>query len=186
VDSLKAQLIGEEGRSIQYNILQRDVDTNRALYDALLQRFKEVGIAGGVGTNNVSVVDPAIPPEHPSSPKLLLNLALGLILGLMIGTAAALLLEHLSESVILPSVFQAKLRVPLLGSTPGIGKRPLTTRLLSHARSGETVSTVDERRSYLAHDSDLSEAYLSIVAALQFSTSHGAPSTLCVTSTQEQ
>ena len=47
VEALKAQLLGEQRRSIQFNILQRDVDTNRALYDALLQRFKEVGIAGG-------------------------------------------------------------------------------------------------------------------------------------------
>ena len=68
VDQLKTELLGEQGRSIQFNILQRDVDTNRALYEALLQRFKEVGIAGGIGTNNVSIVDRALPPRSPSSP----------------------------------------------------------------------------------------------------------------------
>ncbi len=36
-------------RSIQYNILQREVDTNRSLYDALLQRYKQIGVAGGIG-----------------------------------------------------------------------------------------------------------------------------------------
>ena len=65
VDGLKAQLLGEQGRSIQYNIIQRDVDTNRALYDALLQRFKEVGVAGGIGTNNISIVDRAPSAKSP-------------------------------------------------------------------------------------------------------------------------
>ena len=69
VDGLKAELLGEQSRSIRFNILQRDVDTNRGLYEALLQRFKEVGIAGGVGTNNVSIVDRALAPNNPSSPN---------------------------------------------------------------------------------------------------------------------
>src|SRR5262249_3846814 len=49
VGQLKGDVLNLRGRSIQYNILQRDVDTNRSLYDALLQRYKEIGVAGGVG-----------------------------------------------------------------------------------------------------------------------------------------
>ena len=184
VDSLKSQLIGEEGRSIQYNILQRDVDTNRALYDALLQRFKEVGIAGGVGTNNVAVVDPAINPDHPSSPNLALNLALGLILGMALGAALALVLEQLAESVVLPSEFQAKLRVPLLGSTPALGNASVAARLLPKpiAAIGGVKAEQDDQH----HGTAVAEAYQSIVAAIRFSTSHGAPRSLSVTSTQEE
>jgi len=48
VAGLKGQVLNLRGRSIQYNILQREVDTNRSLYDALLQRYKEIGVAGGV------------------------------------------------------------------------------------------------------------------------------------------
>jgi uncharacterized protein involved in exopolysaccharide biosynthesis len=51
VAALKGSVLDLRGRSIQYTILQREVDTNRALYDALLQRFKEVGVAGGIGTS---------------------------------------------------------------------------------------------------------------------------------------
>ena len=51
-----------QGRSIRYNILKREVDTNRSIYDGLLQRLNEVGVEAGVGTNNVTVVDPALTP----------------------------------------------------------------------------------------------------------------------------
>ena len=62
------------GRSIQYTILQREVDTNRSLYDALLQRYKEIGVAGGIGAAPVSIVDRAELPGGPYKPNLLLNL----------------------------------------------------------------------------------------------------------------
>jgi polysaccharide biosynthesis transport protein len=179
VDALKNELLGEQSRSIQFNILQRDVDTNRALYEALLQRFKEVGIAGGVGTNNVSIVDRALAPASPSSPNIPLNLALGLLLGLVGGCAAALILEQLEESVILPAEFQSKLRIPLLGSTPAVktlaGQKKLPSRSSGQFNVGQTLAD---------GQSELAEAYFSILTAVQFSTSNGAPRTLAITSSQ--
>jgi len=90
-----AQLKGDEldlqSRSIQYNLLKREADTNRQLYDALLQRYKEIGVAGNVGSNNVSIVDTADVPGSPSSPKFLLNMALGIVFGVFIAIAIALL-----------------------------------------------------------------------------------------------
>ncbi|HEX6740181.1 MAG TPA: polysaccharide biosynthesis tyrosine autokinase [Sphingomicrobium sp.] len=166
VDSLKSQLLGEQGRSIQFNIIQRDVDTNRALYDALLQRFKEVGVAGGIGTNNISIVDRALPPAHAFKPNLPLNIILGLVLGLLLGCAAAVVLEHLEDSELLPRGFQRKLGVPLLGVTP---KLP---------------STTDVREALIEPRSPLSEAYFSILTSLKFSTPHGTPKTLMLTSAQ--
>lgn len=179
VDSLKAQLLGEEGRSIQANILQRDVDTNRALYDALLQQYKQVGVAGGVGTNNVSIVDPALPPKFASSPNLLLNLSLAVLLGLIIGVAGALVVEQLAESVILPDEFQSKLRIPLLGSTPAI-KSQLRPKLLA----SKPPSKEDTKLVLKESQSDISEAYFSILTAVQFSTANGAPPTIAITSCQ--
>ena len=49
LDAAKKEVLDLQGRSIRYSILKRDVDTNRSLYDGLLQRLKEVGVAGGVG-----------------------------------------------------------------------------------------------------------------------------------------
>lgn len=185
VEGLKSQLLGEQKRSIQFNILQRDVDTNRALYDALLQRFKEVGVAGGVGTNNVSIVDRALPPKEPSSPNLPLNLALGLVIGLILGTATALVLDQLAEAMILPDEFQKKLGIPLLGSTPStrIGVRP---KLLPAPAARVAVAESDLASTLTQGQSDLSEAYFSILTAVQFSTAKGAPHTIAVTSTQDR
>src|ERR687890_619179 len=70
VSALKGDVLNLRGRSIQYNILQREVDTNRSLYDALLQRYKEIGVAGGVGMAPVSIVDRAQAPTFPYKPNL--------------------------------------------------------------------------------------------------------------------
>ena len=106
------------GRSIQYNIIQRDVDTNRALYDALLQRFKEVGVAGGIGTNNISIVDRALPPKQPFKPNFPLNIAIGLVLGLLCGAGVAVLLENMEDSLSCCPTTSTASFVPLLGVTP--------------------------------------------------------------------
>jgi polysaccharide biosynthesis transport protein len=166
VDSLKAQLLDEQGRSIQYNIIQRDVDTNRALYEALLQRFKEVGVAGGIGTNNISIIDRALPPAGPFKPNVPLNILMGLIMGLLVGGLAAFILEQLEEAAVLPADFQRKLGIPLLGATPKL------------------AATSEVQEALLQPKSPLSESYFSILTAIQFSTSHGAPSSIMLTSSQ--
>jgi capsular exopolysaccharide synthesis family protein len=165
VNGLKGEVLDQQQRSIQFNIIQRDVDTNRSLYDALLQRYKEVGVAAGVGTNNVSIVDTALPPKFPSQPNLPLNLAVGLLFGLMAGAGAALVREQLADSVILPSEFQQKLGLRLLGTTPKLDGEDIAEQL-SQGRSS------------------LSEAYFSILTTIQFASPNGAPATLLFTSTQ--
>ena len=103
VEALKARRLDLQKRSIQYNILKREVDTNRELYTSLLQRYKEVDVASGVGANNVFVVDRAGLPGSPSSPQLSRALMLALALGLGAGLAAAYLLERLMTKFALPS-----------------------------------------------------------------------------------
>lgn len=165
VDGLKSEVLGQQSRTIEYNIIQRDVDTNRALYDSLLQRFKEVGVAGGVGTNNVAIVDRALVPNGPSKPNLRLNIMMGLLLGLVAGVIAAIVLEQLAEAAVLPADFQRKLGVPLLGATPKLA-----------------ATSMD--RALIESKSPLSEAYFSILTSIQFSTSHGTPKSILLTSTQ--
>ena len=97
VDALKGSLADLRQRSIQYNIYQRDADTNRELYDALLQRYKEVGVAGAVENNNVAVVDAARLPEQPSSPRLSVNLLLFTLAGLLLGAIVVAVLDQFDE-----------------------------------------------------------------------------------------
>lgn len=165
VDGLKSGLLDLRRRSIQYNIYQREVDTNRQLYDGLLQRYKEIGIAGGVGTNNIAIVDAAQIPEKPSRPRMIVNLLLALALGLALGIAAAFALEQIDEAISNPEEVERKLRLPLLGTVPlAEGNAPMTD--------------LADRKSAMV------EAYLSVQTSLEFATSHGAPRSLSVTSTR--
>lgn len=163
VKQLTGRVLDFRRRSIQYNILQREVDTNRQLYDALLQRYKEIGVAGGVGVNNISVVDGAEVPGAPSSPRLFFNLALALLAGLVAGTAIAILLEQIDEGITDPVDVEGLLGMPLIGVTPRVS-------------NVEPVAALNDPKS------PLTEAYASIAANLGFATSHGVPRTLAVTS----
>lgn len=164
VNGLKSDALNLRDRSIQYNILQREVDTSRTLYDGLLQRYKVISVTAVVATNNVSVVDTAMPPTAPSGPKLLLNLAIAALLGLGFGILAAFILEALDESLATPEDVETKLGVPVLGAVPRLAKGEKPATALADPRSG------------------FSEAYYSLRTALEFSTPHGAPRSLLVTS----
>src|SRR6202035_1921516 len=102
VETLKADMLDLQKRSIEYNILKREVDTTRSLYEGLLQRFKEVDVAGGVGANNVFVIDKAELPLSSSSPVMSRALVLALALGLAAGLTTAYVLEHFDDIVYSP------------------------------------------------------------------------------------
>lgn len=97
IAALKGDELDLQSRSIRYNMLKREVDTNRQLYDALLQRYKEIGVTGNMGSNNISIVDVAEVPRTPFAPKWPLNMAIGLIFGAFIAVAFALLRYFLRE-----------------------------------------------------------------------------------------
>ncbi|WP_162888108.1 GumC family protein [Sphingomonas mesophila] len=165
VNQLRGSVLDLRGRSIQYNILQRELDTNRSLYDALLQRYKEVGVAGGIGNSPVSIVDRAAVPGAPFKPNPMLNLLVGLGLGLLAGMALAFALEMLHDVIKTRDDVRTRLGLPCLGVVP---KRDA---------AGSIVDDLADASSPVA------EAYSAILAALRFSTEQGPPKTLLVTST---
>lgn len=165
VDKLKNDILDLRRRNIQYGIYQREADTNRQLYDALLQRYKEIGIAGGVGVNNVAIVDPADLPGRPSSPRLVLNMLLALVAGCALGAIAAFLLEQADEAVADPAEVERMVGLPLLGSVPK----------LLHRTPSEALS---DRKS------EMVDAYLAVQTNLSFSTERGVPASLAITSTR--
>ena len=166
VAQLKGDVLNLRGRSIQYTILQREVDTNRALYDALLQRYKQIGVAGGVGVAPVSIVDRASVPKVPFKPNLLLNLIIGLGLGLAAGVGGAIGLEFLNDTVKTREDVRKKLALACLGAVP---------------RTPAKDAFVDDLKN---PTSIISEAYSAIVTALRFSTESGMPKVLLLTSTR--
>jgi capsular exopolysaccharide synthesis family protein len=164
IQALREDALDLQKRSIQYNILKREVDTNRTLYDSLLQRSKEVDVASGAGANNIFVVDRAEVPGAPSSPRLTRSLLLSLLFGFGAGVVAAYVLERLDDTITSPVEIERITGLPTLGVIPKVaGPNPVETEF------------VDPR-------SDISEAYRSLCASLQFSTENGLPRTLFVTS----
>ncbi|MDQ7747030.1 GumC family protein [Hydrogenophaga pseudoflava] len=159
-----------QDRSVDLNLLKRELDTNRQVYDSLLQRLREVSVTGGLNTNNISVVDPAEPSLLPVRPRPVINLSVGLMLGLLVGVLAAILREQMDDSVKHEDEVERLFALPMLGWIP-VTRRP----------RGVSV----ESMGLLAHlepRSSFSEAYRSMRTTLQFSTADGAPRHLLITS----
>jgi capsular exopolysaccharide synthesis family protein len=170
VAATRKQVLTTQDHGIDMNLLKREVDTNRQLYDNLLQRFKELGISGNIISNNISVVDTAEPPLFPFKPDLLRNLLVGLAVGIILGAAIVIAMEIMDDSIKYPDEVERVLGLPLLGVIPKINRKrssPSTVAMEVH----------EDPRSTMA------EAYRSVRTALQFSTAEGAPKRLVVTST---
>lgn len=107
-------------RSVQYNILKREVDTNRGLYDGLLDRLKQAGVAAGLKESNIRIVDAAVPPKNPAKPRVALNLSLGLLVGLAFGIGAAFLQEYFDNSLKTTEDIERILQLPALALIPAV------------------------------------------------------------------
>lgn len=131
-------------KSIQYNILKREVDTSKQLYDGLLQRLKEAQVSAGLKASNIRIVDTAEVPKRPVKPRVVLNLALGVILGLGLGIGLAFFQEYLDNTLKTPDEVEQLLRLPSLGVLPtfslnGAGKTPAEDKLVSVVHSSEAA-----------------------------------------------
>jgi polysaccharide biosynthesis transport protein len=164
--SVKAEVQTERSGSIQYNILQREVDTNRELYNALLQRYKEIGVAGGIGQSNVSLVDRADVPQAPYRPNIPLNIAIGLLAGLALGVFLAVLAHMIFDTIVTPADVRSKLRLPVLGIVP---------------KERDDISLFDALEDRKSH---ISEAYYSIRTSLRFLEGGGPPKSILLTSSR--
>ncbi len=164
LDELRSSALTVDSRSIRYNLLKRDVDTNRELYNAMLQRFKQVNVVGGVKPSNISIIDQAQTPTTRYAPSLIRNLGLGLVLGTFLGIAFALLREYLDDTLKTPEDIETQLHLGVLGIIPKLDK-------------GSPMAALNDPRSAF------SESYRSVRTALQFSSSEGIPKSLLITST---
>jgi capsular exopolysaccharide synthesis family protein len=171
VSQTRKQVLTTQDHGIDMNLLKREVDTNRQLYDSLLQRFKELGVSGNIVSNNVSVVDAAEPSLFPYKPNLLANLLVGMVAGVLLGAAIVVALEVMDDSIKYPDEVERVLGLPLLGIIPKLNRKR------SSSNKPVALEVHEDPRSTLA------EAYRSVRTALQFSTAEGAPKRLVITST---
>jgi polysaccharide biosynthesis transport protein len=193
----QVNLIAE--KSVQYGILSREVDSNKTLYEGLLQRIKEAGISAGLKASNIRIVDKANVSNIPVYPKVFLNLGIAGVLGLGLGICVALLQDRLDQSIQNPQDVDHFLRVPVLAFIPSL-------KSLNGRHSGRSVRTeqplqigVDEpkaesfgarvigrphKESEVYTSSILSEAFRGLRTSVLLSSGSRSANSILVTSAQ--
>jgi polysaccharide biosynthesis transport protein len=163
IEKTRAKVLEGRNKNIQRQILQREADSTRTLYDGLLQQYKDLGVAGATGSNNVTVIDFAQRPGAPYKPDLQKNLMLWFVFGLLGAVAAVVGLEILDDTFKSPAEIEDKLGLAVLGLIPKAKEDIFETLRNSPV-------------------SPICESYRSLRTALQFSTPDGLPKSLVVTS----
>lgn len=165
VNTLKGETLSEQDSAVQFALLAREADTNRQLYEELLQRYKQLNASAGISASNISIVDKAVVPVQPSSPNLLLNLAIALVLGGALAVFVVYLRTELDDTIRIPEDVEHKLDLPMLGVIP----------VEPEENIGDAL--VDPKTA-------ISEAYSSLRGSLLYATAEGLPPTILVTSSQ--
>src|SRR5437899_9709363 len=124
----------------EYNLLRREVDTNRDLYASLLNRLRETQVSAALLTSNISVVDPAEIPIAPSRPRKGLNLLIACVAGLAGGIGLAFLFEYLDTNIKDTKEVESILRVPALGVVPS---RAAFERMLAPRNALDSASSAE-------------------------------------------
>ena len=167
--------------AIEYSLLKRDVESNRQLYEGLLQKLKEAGVMTGLRSSNVRIVDPASAPTAPSTPNIPRNLLMSLLVGLAGGVSLAFILESRDNSV--HSLEQAQ----MITGLPSLAVIPLASRssrsLLKLKRRPQPAAA----SAASAHPkSQISEAYRALRTSILLSRAGQSSKVLLVTSALPQ
>jgi polysaccharide biosynthesis transport protein len=185
-------------KEVRYNILKKEVDANRDIYQSMLQRVKEASIVAALRSSDVRIVSPGSVPTTPYRPSFALNLSLGLLLGLTFSTCYILLRERNDASLRSPGQSVKHLNVPELAVIPsariGNSERiPLTLRnlsgttALSDGKNGLSIGNsalVDKDMVQYCHDETMmADAYRSAITSILLSRVNGvSPRVILVTS----
>ena len=136
----QARLMSEQAAEVtHYNILKREVDTNRQLYDSMLQNVQQAGMTSALGASNIRVVDSAEPPTRPYKPSVVLNSAFGLLAGAFFGIAFVVVQERANRTIRGPGDTTIYLDVPELGAIPSA--KAVRGRLPAYYQNGKALES---------------------------------------------
>lgn len=166
VAGLKGSVNTVRSKSIDYNILKRQVETERTQYDGLLQRLKEVSLTDDISNGLVQVVDPAKAARKPFKPNKIRSVLMALLLSSALGFSIAFLLDILDDRVKTPDDIKSKLNQTIMGVIPVVEKGADITENLKNSQTA------------------ISEAYASLRTNIQYSGPSGGPRVLQITSTR--
>jgi len=186
LDAQKAETNQMAEKLVQYNILKREADTNKQLYDGMLQKLKEAGITAGLRSSNIRVVDPALIPSGPSRPNKTRNVLLSILVGLVGGIGLALLREYLDNTVKTPDDVETLAGLPSLAVVPSLsnsnGKRNGRFAKLLKA---PLIAGKEGRAELISHNmpqSQMSEAFRALRTSLLLSQADHPPQVSLMTS----
>jgi capsular exopolysaccharide synthesis family protein len=186
LDEQKAETNQMAEKLVQYSILKREADTNKQLYDGMLQKLKEAGITAGLRSSNIRVVDPALIPGGPSRPNKTRNIMLSILVGLIGGIGLALLREYLDNTVKTPDDIETLARLPSLAVVPALsnsnGKR---TGRFAKLLKAPVVAGKEGRAELISHNmpqSQMSEAFRALRTSLLLSQADHPPQVILMTS----
>jgi capsular exopolysaccharide synthesis family protein len=175
LESQEQRLLTLNQKKTKYDILKREVESNEELYNGLLSRMKEIGVAAGAEENNIAVIDDARTPQQPAAPNMTLNASLALFLGVFGGTGIAFLLQFLDNTVRRPEDLEQIAQLPSLGLVPqakqGRGRR---------AKDVDSQALALYSRTH--PQAEFSESFRSLRTSLMFSSPEGMPGRLLVAS----
>src|SRR5713101_404659 len=184
LDQQKAEVNQMSERMVQYGILKREAEANKALYDGLLTKLKEAGISAGLRSSNIRVVDPAMVPQYPARPAKTRNIALSFLVGLVGGIGLALLREYMDNTVKSPDDIESLARLPSLAVVPAFtepnGDRS-RVKLLKGASTNGHNTRIELVAQHLPK-SQMSEAFRALRTALLLSQADHPPQVILVTS----
>jgi capsular exopolysaccharide synthesis family protein len=182
LDKQRAEANDQAEKLIQYHILQHDAESDRLLYDGLLQKLKEATITVGLRSTNIRVVDPALAPGGPSRPQKARNILLAFLIGLVGGVGLALFREYLDNTVKSPDDIEALTGLPSLAVVPAMpGLNAHQGRLSRKAGEGSSPGRI-ELLSYAQPKSQISEAFRALRTSLLLSQAEHPPQVILVTS----
>ena len=192
MEEQKKSTLDLKDAAVQYNVLAREVDTNRQLYDGVLQRLKEIGISADTRTSNVYMIAKATPSLSSSSPNVPRNLMLGLFLGVAAGIGVAFLLAQFDNTFKSQEEVERYVRLPNLAIMPDFAlinngnTHGYISRLINSVKSELPTkwSSNGHRQLVLDHRplSLVVEAYRSLRSSLLLSQAGGPPQTVLITS----
>ncbi|HWI20569.1 MAG TPA: polysaccharide biosynthesis tyrosine autokinase [Vicinamibacterales bacterium] len=105
---------------VDFAVLQRDFESNRQIYDAMLQQARESEVAGQPTTNNIRILDPAAVPRVPQASSKMRELQTGAAAGLALALLFVWFFEYIDNRIKSPSDIQQYLRIPYLGLIPAL------------------------------------------------------------------
>ncbi len=185
LDKQKAESNLMAEKFVQYNILKREAEANKQLYEGLLQKLKEAGISAGLRSSNIRIVDPAMIPSAPSRPQKARNIVLAALVGLVGGVGLALLREYMDNTVKNPDDIEHLTRLPSLAVVPAFLSENGRSRVPKLLKGFQPATPLEGRVELISHNlpqSQVSEAFRALRTSLLLSQADQPPQVILLTS----